>query len=117
MKIQAINTNTNFGTTLDTAKMLEVTSGKIFRSIGTDGWRDVVNALRDEPITATGYKGYRYFAGVYGEKICKKYPKVAQATEEVNKIFAECPNAPKEVLNQRIQPIIDRLGETIDIVV
>lgn len=56
------NININFGARLETAKVLEVTTQKIFQSNGIEGCKEVVNSLQTIPIKATGNKGYRYYA-------------------------------------------------------
>ena len=109
--------NINFGVKLDSRKVLEVTSKKIFYSVGTDGIRDVIKALHPTPIKATGAKGYRYYADLYGEKIMDKYPDIAKATSDVIRIADENKFIKKTELAQLIQPVINRLGKEVDIVV
>ena len=47
MKINNYNNNINFGIKLDTGKVLEVTSLKIFQSDGLEGCKEVINALKE----------------------------------------------------------------------
>lgn len=105
----------NFGVKLDTGKVLETTTLKIFQSVGMDGCRDVIKALSDEPIKATGVKGYRYYAQKIGKKITEKYPAIKAATEEINDIVSKQPDIKKNELGKKICPIIAKLGSEIDI--
>ncbi len=107
----------NFGIKLETAKVLEVTSQKIFASDGLNGVREVIQALSKEPIKATGNKGYRYFAIQTGNAIIEKYPQIAEATAEINKITAQNPYITKTELNQKVRPLIDKIGKEIDITI
>ena len=107
----------NFGIKLETAKVLEVTSQRIFESDGIEGVRDVIKALSNEPIKATGSKGYRYFAIKTGREIITKYSQIAEATEEINRIAARNPYITKSELNQKIRPLIDKIGNEIDITI
>ena len=116
MKVQDRQNNVNFGIKLDTRKVLEVTSKKIFYSTGTDGIRDVIKALHPTPIKATGAKGYRYYADVYGAKIVEKYPDIAAATADVIKIANENKFIKKAEFAQLLQPVVDRLGKEVDII-
>lgn len=107
--------NLNFGIKLDTGKVLEVTSLKIFQSEGIQGCKEVVNMLMDSPIKATGHKGFRYFAEQIGKKIMDKYPEIKKATDEIISITNKNPNIKKEELNSLVQPLINKLGKEIDI--
>ena len=109
------NNSLNFGVRLDTGKVLETTSLKIFQSVGTDGYRDVIKALNDKPVKATGSKGYRYFAEKIGKQITEKYPEIKSATDEIKALVAAQPDIKKSELNEKIRPIIDKLGAEIDI--
>ena len=109
------NNSLNFGVRLDTGKVLETTSLKIFQSVGTDGFRDVIKALNDKPIKATGARGYRYFAEKIGKQITEKYPEIKSATDEIKAIVAAQPDIKKTDLMAKIRPIIDKLGAEIDI--
>lgn len=117
MKIQNNYSNQNFKAKLDTASVLEVTSMKIFRNEGIEGFKHVVNGLSESPMKSTGWRGYKYFAQQAGEKIVAKYPEIEQATNEIKNILKNNPDIKKEELNKRIQPIIDKLGEVVDITI
>lgn len=109
------NKSPNFGVKLNTGKVLETTTLKIFQSVGMDGCRDVIKALNDRPIKATGCRGYRYYAEKIGKQITEKYPAIKAATEEIKSIVARQPDIKKSELNEKIRPIIERLGAETDI--
>ncbi len=115
MKVINNISNPNFNAKIDTASVLEATSMKIFKNEGTEGFKRVYNTFVEKPMKATGSRGYAYFAREIGEKIKSKYPEIAQATVEIQEILKTNPNIKKIDLQQKIQPIIDRLGEVIDI--
>lgn len=115
MKIQNSYINPNFKAKLDTASVLEVTSLKIFKNEGINGFKYVIEKL--EPINkkAIGWRGYAFYAKQLREKIINKYPEIKEATDEILEITEKFPNIKKQRLQERIQPIIERLGETVDI--
>lgn len=86
MKIQPLqntNQNTSFGAKISTPSVFEVTSMKIFHNDGVEGFKEVTKALLDKPIKATGAKGYKYYANIFGKQIMEKYPEIAKATEDI----------------------------------
>lgn len=109
--------NVNFGVKLNTVSVLETTSLRIIQNDGIVGIRDVVLNLWDKPFKATGNRGYKYMAEIIGEKIIAKYPEIANATERIKEIVKINPYIKKEDLAVKIKPIIDDLGDTVDIVV
>ena len=115
MLIQKYNNSPNFGIKLDTGKVLETTTLKIFQSDGIDGWRDVFKALNDRPIKATGCRGYRYYAEKIGKQITEKYPAIKAASEEIKAIIDRQPDIKKLELKEKIRPIIEKIGFEIDI--
>ena len=115
MKIQNNRNNINFGVKLDTAKVLEVTSMKIFRSDGIEGCKEVVHALNDKPIKAAGNRGYKYYAEIIGKQITEKYPQKAEATAKISEITSQNPNIKKAELNKQVEPLIAKIGNVIDI--
>lgn len=116
MRIQNNISNLNFNARLNTASVLETTSLTIFRDDGLNGIKQVVNELKINPKKATGWRGYRYFAQIAGEKICAKYPEIENATKQIKKIKKDNPKMTSSELYDRITPIIAQIGETIDIV-
>lgn len=113
------NSNINFGIKLETGKVLEVTSLKIFRSEGIEGAKEIVNILNGKPTNYScyGHKGFKYQAVQLGEKIMQKYPEIKTATHEILAITNENPNISKQELNKKIQPIINKIGNEIDITI
>lgn len=119
MKIQPLqnnNPNTSFGAKISTPSVFEVTSMKIFHNDGVEGFKEVTKALLDKPIKATGAKGYKYYANIFGKQIMEKYPEIAKATEDIKNIVAQNPLISKLELEHRINPIIKKFGPTIDII-
>lgn len=113
----SFNNNINFRAHLDTAKVLEVTAQKIFQSDGIEGCKEVLKALSDKPIKATGHRGYKYYAQEIGKKITEKYPEIAKATAEIKDIVKKNPKLEKKDLREKIQPLIDNIGHEIDITI
>ena len=116
MKISTNYNLPNFKAKIDTASVFEVTCMKIFKNEGIEGFKKVVNALRSEPIKATGHRGYAYHARITGDKIKNKYPEIAKASDEITKIINQNPDIKKKDLYEKISPIINRFGETLDII-
>ena len=54
---------------------------------------------------------------IIGEKITQKYPQIKRATEEIKKIIKENPNISKSELYNKSKPIINSLGNEIDITI
>ena len=87
----------------------------VFKNEGVEGFKKVINALEPLNKKATGHRGYAYHAKNIGNKILEKYPEIKKATEEILEITNNFPNIKKQNLYNRVLPIIDRLGETVDI--
>lgn len=115
MRIQNNISNLNFDARLNTADVLEVTSMRIFKNDGIIGIKQVVDALEINPNKATGWRGYKYFSQIAGKRICKKYPQISQATQEIKSWIDNNPYITKKELNEKVSPIIEKIGETIDI--
>jgi hypothetical protein len=118
MQIQAINntkTNVNFGIKVKTANVLEATTMKIIYNDGIDGLKDIVKTFDTSTKKNIGWRGYKYYAQNIGQQITEKYPEIAKATEEIKEILKQNPEIKKKDLSNATKPIIDRLGETIDI--
>lgn len=115
MKIQNTN-NLNFNAKYDTAKILQITTQKIFEKDGMDGHIDTLKKLYDPMPKYLGCRGYRGIAQVLSEKILAKYPQIAQATEEIKNIIAQNKTSSNE-LREKILPIIERIGKEVDIVI
>ena len=105
----------SFGIKIKTESVLETTAEKIFYNTGTDGFKEVYTALGNTKFP--GNLGYAKQTRPIAQKILKKYPEIAKATDEIKNIIKNNPNIKKSELAQKIQPIVDRFGETIDIVI
>ena len=115
MNIQ--KTNISFGEKYPTGRILEITTRKIFEPDGVTGYIETLKKVHGNVPRYTGHLGYRKYAEEVGEKILAKYPKIAQATEDIIKI-AENNNSPfGKDLKILVQPVLDRFGKTVDIVI
>ena len=111
------NTNISFGTKYPTGKILEITTRKIFEPDGVMGYIDTLKQLHGNVPKYTGHLGYKKYAEEVSEKILAKYPKIAKATEDIINI-AEKNNSPfARDLKVLVQPVLDRFGKTVDIVI
>ena len=115
MKINNYDNQTNFGIKLQTTHALEATSGIIFDSTGTDGFKAVITALNTRPMKGIGNRGYRYYAKQLGEQICAKYPEIANVTQKLQEIKANNPNLSEEEFANQVKPYIAKLGTQVDI--
>lgn len=111
------NNQPSFGIKLNTASVLESTSMKIFKNDGITGFKEVTQAFSPKPIKAVGNRGYKYYAKMYGEQIVEKYPEIAAATAQILKIIRDNPDLKKAELYNKIRPIINSLGEEVDITI
>ena len=102
------NNSTSFKTKLKTLDVLETTSQRIFQNQGINGIKSVVLTLNPTPIKATGKLGYKHYAQVLGEKIMKKYPQIAQYTQEIK-------SAKTEELPALLENAAQKLGKELDI--
>lgn len=107
----------HFGMKFETAKVLEVTTQRVFSSDGLSGSKEVISALTDNLPKAIGNRGFKYYASAVGKRITQKYPEIKKATDEINSIIEKNPYIKKEILNTRIQPIIEKLGKEVDITI
>ena len=115
MKIQ--NTNINFGQKYPTARILEVTSRKIFEPDGVSGYIETLKQVHGNVPKYTGHQGYRRYAEEVGNKIIAKYPDIAQATKEIIEIAEKHPYCFTKDLGKLVEPILNRFEKEIDIVV
>lgn len=116
MKINNHDTNINFGTKINTINVLETAAMINLNSIGTDGLKTVINALRETPLKATGKVGYRHYAKIYGEQICAKYPEIKAVADKLKTLKASNQNIKKAELLDSIKPDLQKLGSEVDIV-
>jgi translation initiation factor 2 alpha subunit (eIF-2alpha) len=119
MQIQPLNnlnSSPSFGTKIKTVNVLEATTMKIFYNDGIEGIKDVVKTLNENSTKKSiGWRGYKYYAQNFGEQIVAKYPKIAKATNEINSIITANKNLKKKELFELIKPVVDKLGENVDI--
>ena len=115
MNIQ--NTNINFGQKYPTGRILEVTTRKIFEPDGVMGYIETIKELHGNVPKYLGNLGYKRYAIEIGDKIIAKYPKIAKATEEILKIAENNRSPFAKDLKILVQPILDRFGKTVDIVI
>lgn len=115
MNIQ--KTNISFGAKYPTARVLEITTRKIFDSTGVSGYIETLKQIHGNVPKYTGHQGYRKYAIEIGDKIIAKYPKIAQATSDIIEI-AEKNNSPfAKDLEIMVKPILDKFEKEIDIVI
>lgn len=115
MNIQ--NTNISFGEKYPTAKILEITTRKIFEPDGVTGYIETLKKVHGNVPRYTGHQGYRRYAEEVSEKILAKYPKIAQATQDILEIADSHRSPFAKDLKVRVQPILDRFEKEIDIVI
>lgn len=115
MNIQV--TNINFGQKYPTGKILELTSRKIFEPDGMQGFIETLKEIHGNVPRYTGHQGYRRYAEEVSQKIFAKYPELEQASKDIIEISEKNPNAYTKDLRVLVQPIIDRFGKEIDIVI
>ena len=115
MNIQ--KTNINFGQKYPTGRVLEVTSRKIFEPDGVQGYIETLKQIHGNVPRYTGHQGYRRYAIEISEKIFAKYPEIKKASEEILQIADKNPNIFSKDLKILVQPILDRFGKEIDIVI
>ena len=110
-------TDINFGQRYSTAKILEVTTRKIFEPDGVSGYIETVKQLHGNVPRYTGNQGYRRYAEEVSEKILAKYPKIAKATSDIIEIANNSKSPFARDLRILVQPVLDRFGKTVDIVI
>lgn len=115
MKINNTDNTINFGVKLNTIQVIETSAVMNLGSLGTDGFKAVINGLRGTPLKATGKVGYRYYAQLYGEQICAKYPEIKAVVDKLQAMKAVNPNIKKNELLASIKPELQKFGEEIDI--
>jgi len=117
MKIYNCNYDykTNFGIKLDTVKVLETTSQTVIKSENIEGIKEVTTALNGGPLKFPGHQGFKHYAKIFGEKICAKYPEIAEITAKIREIKSQRSYIPKAEIYEQVKPMIDKLGKNIDI--
>ena len=113
MEIKSVKNSPNFGIQIKTTSILEATTQRIIYNSGIDGFKEVYFAFCKRKFP--GHPGFARQTRPMAEKILTKYPEIAKATSEINEIVKNNPNISKNELALRTKPIIERLGENIDI--
>ena len=115
MNIQ--RTNISFGEKYPTAKVLEITTCKIFEPDGVTGYINTLKQLHGNVPRYTGHQGYKRNAEEVGAKIKAKYPELAKASDDILEIANNNRSPFAKDLKILVQPILDRFEKEIDIVI
>ena len=110
-------TDISFGQRYPTGRILEVTTRKIFEPDGVEGYIETLKKLHGNVPRYTGHLGYKKYAEEVSEKILAKYPKIARATEDILEIASHNRSPFARDLKILIQPVLDRFGKQVDIVI
>lgn len=104
-----------FGAKVNTINVLETTTLLNIKSETISELKPMIDTFWPVKLKATGNKGYRYFLNIIGDKITEKYPHISDASFELLEFKRKNPKATKKDLQEFVKPIINKLGETIDI--
>ena len=115
MNIQ--NTNISFKEKYPTGRILEITTKKIFEPDGVSGYIETLKQIHGNVPRYTGHQGNRRYADEIAVKILEKYPKIAAATKDILDIAEKSKSPFAKDLKVLVQPILDRFGKEIDIVI
>lgn len=113
--MQINKTSPSFGINLNTVKVLEATTLKNIEAESISDLRPVIDALWPVKLKGAGNRGYRYYLQEIGNKINDKYPEIANASLEILEFSRKNPKAKRPELQKFVEPIVKKLGETIDI--
>lgn len=118
MLIENNTSNLYFGVKLSTVNVLETTCLRTMTSETISDLKPVIDAFgRMNGKKATGHVGYRYYLKKIGDDIVQKYPQIADATRDIKSFIVNNPKASKSEIYNYSQQYIDKLGETIDIII
>ena len=109
--------NINFGQKYPTGRILEITTHKIFEPDGVSGYIETLKQIHGNVPRYTGHQGYRRYANEVSEKILAKYPKIAQATQDIIEIANNNRVLYAKDLKVLVQHILDRFEKEIDIII
>lgn len=115
MNIQ--KTSISFGEKYPTGRILEITTRKIFEPDGVSGYIETLKKVHGNVPKYTGHQGYKRYAEEVSKKILAKYPEIAQATQEILDIAKTHTSPFAKDLKIKVQPVLDRFGKEIDIVI
>lgn len=109
------NSVPSFGAKADTIKVLETVTLKMIQSDSVSDLKPIVDTFWEKPMKAVGNRGYRYYLRNIGDKILNKYPEIAEAAGNISNFLKSNPN--KQQLREFVEPIVEKLGKTIDITI
>ncbi len=116
MNVTPVNQSINFQATVKTMDLLSLTTMKAFCDDGFEGMIRTLKTLYPVP-RYVGNQGYRHYIKILTEQIESKYSEIADSTRVAKQIITENPSADKKTLQDKLRPIINKIGEEIDIVV
>ena len=114
-KIQ--NSQPAFGAKVDTIRVLEAATFKSITRESVSDMKPLIDALWPTKLKGTGSRGSRYYLKIIGDKVVEKYPKVSDAAFEILEFSDKNPKATKKELQEFVKPIVDELGDTLDITI
>jgi len=114
-----INNRTNlaFGTRVKTVNVLEAAASRCIESDTVSNLRPFIDTFWHTKIKAAGNRGYRYFLKEIAAKITAKYPEIKDAADRILSYLENNPSVSKSDLREFVKPIVEDLGETIDITI
>lgn len=107
----------SFGANLNTIKVLEATTLKNIEAESISDLKPIIDTLWPVKLKGTGNRGYRYYLSEIGNKIIDKYPEIAEASGAILEFSRKNPKAKRFELQEFVKPIVEKLGETIDITI
>ncbi|MDR1327869.1 MAG: hypothetical protein LBJ74_05635 [Heliobacteriaceae bacterium] len=113
-KINSINFMAKM--TLPAEIIIQAAAGKSFTPNAYSGFRDICKQLYTPPIMIPGHVGFAKYAFAAGKQIAQKYKNVAEATDEIIRLYQENPNIKSAEVNDYFQKnIIPKLGKEMEI--
>ncbi len=109
------NSTPSFGTKVDTIKVLETTTLKMIQSDSVSDLKPIIDTFWKTPMKAAGNRGYRYYLQAIGNQITDKYPQIAEASSKISEFIKDNPS--KQNLREFVEPIVEKIGKTIDITI
>lgn len=105
----------SFGAKVRTIQVLEAASSHMIESENVTDFKPFINDLWYTPVSYTGRKGFRYYIQKIGEKLKEKYPNIKFESEKIVNYANQNPNAKRQDFQEFVKPIIDKLGQNIDV--
>ena len=115
--MQINKTTPSFTARLNTVKLLETTTFKIIERESISDLKPVIDALWEKPLKGYGSKGYKYYLKHIGDKLIDKYPEIEEATFSILDFTHRNPDVTQKDLQKFVSPIIEKLGETMDVTI